>query len=85
MKIQNDPRTRFLIDINKEILKCIRQAEQIILIEYCNSEASEINTRMETQGLNNTIFNLHGYSDAPITYQISKGFPIKGIYCSASL
>ena len=40
---------------------------------------------METQGLTNTICNLHGYLDAPITYQQSKDCPIKIIYCSAPL
>ena len=33
------------------------------------SEASEVNIWMETQGLTNTIWNLHIYSNAPITHQ----------------
>ena len=69
MKLQNDPRTQFWIDINKEISKWIHQLEQIILMEDCNSEASEVNTWMETQVLTNKICNLHGHSNAPITYQ----------------
>ena len=32
-----------------------------------DSEALEVNTCMETQVLTNTIYNLHGYSDALIT------------------
>ena len=40
---------------------------------------------METQRLANKIDNLHGYSDAPITYQLSKYCPIDGMYCSAPL
>ena len=48
MKIQNDPRTQFWIDLNTEILKWIHQGEQIILIGDWNSEASEVNTWMET-------------------------------------
>ena len=50
-----------------------------------NSEALEVNTCMETQGLNNKICNIHGCSDAPITYQQSKDCPIDGIYYSSSL
>ena len=40
-----------------------------------NSEASEVNTCMETQGLTNKICDIHGYSDALITYQQSKDCP----------
>ena len=69
MKIQNDPRTQFWIYINKEISKWIHQGEQIILMGDCTSSESEVNTWMETQGLTNTICNLYGYSNAPITYQ----------------
>ena len=61
MKIQNDPRTRFRIEINKDISKWTHQGEKIIHMEDWNSEASEVNTWVETQGLINTIFNLHGY------------------------
>ena len=50
-----------------------------------NSEASEVNTWMETYGLTNKICNLHGYLKSPITYQRSKYRSIDGIYCSASL
>ena len=35
----------------------------------CNSEASEVYTWMETQGLTDKICNLHDYSYEPITYQ----------------
>ena len=40
---------------------------------------------METQGHTNTICNLQGYSDAPITQQRSKDCPIDVIYCSDPL
>ena len=42
-------------------------------------------TWIETQELTNTLYNLHGYSDAPIKYQQSKYFSINGIYWSYSL
>ena len=67
MKIQNDPRTQFWMDINKEISKWIHQREQIILMGVCNSEALEVNTWMETKVLNYTICNLHDYSNSTIT------------------
>ena len=51
----------------------------------CTISESEVNTWMETQGLTNTICNLYGYSNAPITYQQSKYCPICGIYCPDSL
>ena len=60
MKIQNDPRTQFWVDLNTEISKRIHQGEQIILMGDYNSEASEVNTWMETQGLTNKICNLNG-------------------------
>ena len=41
----------------------------------CKSEASKVNTLMETQGLTNKILNLQGYSDTPIIYQQSKDWP----------
>ena len=37
MKIKNDPRTQFWIDLNKEISKWIHQREQIIIIGDRNS------------------------------------------------
>ena len=40
---------------------------------------------MKTQGLTNTICNLHRHSDATTTYQQSKDCPIDGIYFSATL
>ena len=61
------------------------QGEQLILMGDWNGEASEVNTWMESQGLNNKIRNSHGYSDFPITYQKSKDYPIDGIYCRAPL
>ena len=60
MKIQNDPRTQFWIDLNSEISKWIYQVEKIILTGDWNNEALEVNTCMETHGLTNTIYNLHG-------------------------
>ena len=69
MKIHNGPRTQFWIDLNIDISKLIHHGEQNILMGYWNSEASEVKIWMETQGLTNEIFNLHGYSDALITYQ----------------
>ena len=57
----------------------------MIIVGYCNSEVSEVSTWMEIQGTTNKICNLHGYSDAPITYQQSKESPINSIYCSAPL
>ena len=50
-----------------------------------NSKESEVNTWMKTQGLDNTICAIHGYSDAPITYRKSKDCPIDGIYCTAHI
>ena len=82
MKIQNDPRAQFWIDFNTEISKLIHQGEQIMLMGDFNSEVLELNTWMLTQVLTNIIFNPHGYSDAPITYQQLRYFPIYGIYCS---
>ena len=43
MKIQNDPRTQFWIDLNKDISKWIHQGEQIILMGDWNSKAPEVN------------------------------------------
>ena len=85
MKIQNDPRIQFWIDLNKEISKWIHKGEQIILMGDWNSEALEVNTWMETQAITNTICKIHGYLNAPITYQQSKYCPIDSIYCLASL
>ena len=48
MKIQNDPRNQLWIDLNTQIAKWMDQGEQLILIGGFNSEASEVNTRMET-------------------------------------
>ena len=59
--------------------------EQIILMGDWNSEASEVSTWMEAQGLTNRICNFHGYSNATIKYQQSKYFPIDSIYCSSTL
>ena len=67
MKIQNDPRTQFWININKDISKSIHKTEKIILVRDWNSEASEVNKWMETQVITNTIYNIRGYSNAPIT------------------
>ena len=50
-----------------------------------NSEALEVNIWMETQGITNTIYDLHGYSYALITYKQPKDCPIDNIYCSAHL
>ena len=50
-----------------------------------NSETSEVNTWMETQGLTNTRCDLPGYSNASVTYQLLKDFPIDGICLSYSL
>ena len=85
MKIKNDPITKFWIDLHTEISKWINQWEQIIPMRDWNSEASEVNTWMETQGLTNTIFNINRYLDDLITYQQSKYCPIDGIYCSYPL
>ena len=54
-------------------------------MEDCNSEYLEVSPWMEIQGLTNTICDLHGYSDALITYKQSKELPINGIYCSYNL
>ena len=61
LKVQNNPRPQFWIDLNKGISKWIHQGEQIILMGDWNSEASDVNTWMETQGLTNKICNLHEY------------------------
>ena len=37
MKIQNDPRTQFWINLDTEISKWVHQGEQIIIMGYCNS------------------------------------------------
>ena len=55
MRLQNDPRTQFWIDLNKKISKLIHQEEEIILIGDWNSETLVVNTFMETQRLTNTI------------------------------
>ena len=47
-KIQNNPRTQFWIYLNTKIAKWMDQGEQLILIGGFNSEASDVNTRMET-------------------------------------
>ena len=49
MKIQNNPRNLFWININTDIWKWIHQGEQIILLGEWNSEASEVNAWMETK------------------------------------
>ena len=85
MKIQNYPRNKFWIYLNEDISKWIHQWEKIILMGDWKSGVSEVNTWMESQGLTNKIWNLHGYSDSTIKYQQSKDFPINGIYWSASL
>ena len=58
------PRPQFGIYLNTKISKWIHEVKQIILLVDWNSEALEINTCMETQGLTNTICNLHRYADA---------------------
>ena len=80
MGIQNDPRNKIWIVISNDISKWTH-----ILMGDWNSEASEVNIWMETQGLTNTIFNLHRYFNYPIKYQRSKELPIDSIYWSASL
>ena len=40
---------------------------------------------METQRITNTISNIHGYLNDPITYQWSTDWPLEYIYCSDSL
>ena len=50
-----------------------------------NSEALEVNTWMETQGLTNTICDLNRYSGDTIRNKKSKDFPIYGINCTAPL
>ena len=60
MKIQNDPRNQFWIDLNTQIEKWMDQGEQLILVGDWNSEAPEVNTWMETKRLKNTICDLHG-------------------------
>ena len=44
MKIQNDPRTQFWIDLNEDISKWIHQGEKIVIMGDWNSEASKVNT-----------------------------------------
>ena len=56
-----------------------------MIMGYWYSESQQINTWIETQGLTNTICDLHRYTDAPITYQQSKYCPINDTYCSARL
>ena len=68
MKIQNNPRTQFLIEVNTEISKWIHQGEQIIIMGDWNSEESEVNTWIEKQELTKKICNLQRYSDDLITY-----------------
>ena len=58
---------------------------EIILIWDWNIEALEVNKCMVTKGLANKIYNIHGYLDAPITYQLSKDCPVDDIYCSDHL
>ena len=69
MKNKNETRTQLWIDLNTEISKWIHQGGQIILIWDWNIEALEVNKCMVTKGLANKIYNIHGYLDAPITYQ----------------
>ena len=69
MKIQNGPKTQFWINLNTDILKLVNQGEQIILMGDWNSESLEVKKWMETQVITNTICNIHGYSDASITFQ----------------
>ena len=85
MKIQNDLRNQLWIELNTEILKLIRQGEHIIIIGGWNSSALEVRTRMEKQGPGNTICNIHGYSNALITYQRSKDCPINSICYSVPI
>ena len=85
MKIQNDPRNQLWIDLNTQIAKWVDQGEQLILVGDWNSEVSEGIKWMETQGLANTIYDLHRYSDITITYQWSKDCPIGSIYCTETL
>ena len=85
MKIQNYPWTQSWIDLNTHIAKLMDQEEQHILMGDYNSEASEVNTWMETQGLTNTICDLNRYSGDPIRNKKSKDFPIYGINCTAPL
>ena len=85
MKIRNYPRTQLWIDLNTYIVKWMYQGEKIILMGDWNSEALEVKKWMGTQGLANTICDLHGYSYAPITYQQLKDCPIDGIDCTSPL
>ena len=48
MKIQNDHRTKFWIDLNNKISKWVDKGEQLIFMGYYNSEASEVNTLIKT-------------------------------------
>ena len=72
-------------DLGTEISEWEANDKQIILIGGCNSEASEVEILMSDHYLLNSICELYGYNEAPITYQRSKDCPIDGIYCSASV
>ena len=85
IKIKNYPRAQFWIYLNTNITKYMDHGEQLILMGDWNSRALEVNTWIETQGLTNTICDIHSYSDILITYQRSKECPINGIYCADSL
>ena len=61
------------------------KGERLIIMGDWNSEFLELKTWMKTKGLTNTICDLHGYSDVPITYKKSKEYPINGIYCTYPL
>ena len=79
------PRMLFWSDLSMLIKEKQNENKAIILMGDFNSDFNELQEWMLTNGLVESICEMHGYDQAPITHTRSNKHPIDGIFCSPKL
>ena len=80
-----NPRQLFWSDLSKLLKDKQKDGKAIILMGDFNSDFSDLQEWMLTNGLVESICEMHGYEEAPITHTRSFQHPLDGIFCSPKL
>ena len=80
-----NPRQLFWSDLSKLLKDKQKDGKAIILMGDFNSDFSDLQEWMLTNGLVESICEMHGYEEALITHTRSFKHPLDGIFCSPKL
>lgn len=80
-----DPRELFWSDLTNLVQEKQQEGKNIVLMGDFNSDFTDLQEWMLTNGLVESICEIHGYENAPITHTRSHQHPLDGIFCSPNI